>query len=641
LTRRALLLGAAGVIFISAATPYCDLVMRGTWIGLTSLPISAVFLLTVAVLLNIPLRREGIGFTRAELLTLFCMTLGAAGIASFGLTGLLIPYMAGPFYFASPENHYTDALIQHLPAWMLAPGADNARWLYEGLPEGARIPWVPWLVPLAMWSILAGAVYLVFFCLSSLLRRPWADEEKLVFPLVQLPLEITRYDGKGGILPPLLRDPAFWIAFLIPFSLHTLNGLTRYLANMPSFNFHRIDIGQYLQGPVGGAVQPLWIRVLFSIIGLTYLLPSDVSFSLWVCYLFFLAQQAIAAHLGYTMTMVQAYPVREFVGQQMIGGILIFGGYLIWNARRHLLRAFRLALERPKPGEGADEPIPPHLAVRGAAFGLAVIVLWGTLAGAGAVRTLLLFMLFFLLQIVALRLVAQAGMLYIQHPYRPINLMLDAAGSSGVGASHVPSLVFFDHLWMLDNRSPLMPALLQSFRVAQAGEIPQRRMVWSMVLAIALAVPVSLASYLYLMYTNGGLKLNTWFTTYYTNNLYCRWATQLTTQGSNPHLIAILPMAIGGCTMFGLLSLYRAIYWWPIHPLGYLMGASWPMVNYWFSVFVGWALKILVLRYGGARFYRRCLPAALGLILGELFAGGLWVVVDFIIGMHDHEIFSF
>jgi hypothetical protein len=52
-------------------------------------------------------------------------------------------------------------------------------------------------------------------------------------------------------------------------------------------------------------------------------------------------------------------------------------------------------------------------------------------------------------------------------------------------------------------------------------------------------------------------------------------------------------------------------------------------------------VKTLVLHYGGARFYRRCIPAALGLILGEFVAGGAWVLADAVIGMTDHEIFSF
>jgi len=639
-TRRALILGAICVVFISIATPYSDLVMRGTWVGLTALPISAVFLLAVLVLANAPLRHAGRGLTGGELLTIFCMTLVAAGIASFGLTGLLIPYLAGPLYFAKPETHYAEGVLRYLPEWMLAPSAEAARALYEGLPAGQRVPWSAWLAPLGIWSVLVAAVYLVFFCLCALLRRPWAEDEKLVFPLVQLPLEMTRYPGPQAALPRLLRDPVMWVAFLIPFTIHTVNGLQRYLAASVSFNVHLIDLGQHITGPAGSAVSPLWLRTLFSIIGLTYLLPSDLSFSLWFFYFFFLAQQVAGSRLGFVMPSVQAYPVREFVAHQMIGGILLFGGYLIWNARRHLGRALAAGLGRGA-SDDEKEPMSFRAAVWGIAAGMVVIAAWGAAAGGGYLLTLLLFVLFFVLQIVAVRLVAQAGMLYIQHPYRPLNLMLDAVGTGGLGVPRIPSLVMFDHLWMVDNRSPLMSAVLQGHKVGEAGRLSPRRLTRAMALGAALAVPVSIWSYMRLMYAHGGLALNSWFTSYYTNRLYCTWTTSLTLQGREAHPAAFLTVGVGVLTMLALLHMHRTYIWWPFHPVGYLMGASWPMINFWFSIFVGWLIKSAVLHYGGARIYRRFMPAALGLIFGEFFAGGLWVAVDFFTRMRGHEIFSF
>lgn len=660
MTRRSLLIGILTVILISIATPYSDLVMQGTWIGLTALPISAVFLLALLVFANEPLRRIGHGLTQAELLIIFCMSLVSAGIPSFGFTSLLIPYMAGPLYFATPENHYHSAIIQHLPAWMLAPSVKAAHELYQGLPPGAAVPWLGWLLPLILWAMLAGAIYLVFFCLCALLRRPWADEERLTFPLIQLPIEMTRYDGDDSHLPPLLRNPSFWVGFMVPFSIYALNGLNRYYPSVPSINIQLIDLDHYMTGRYAAAVSPLYFRVLFSIIGLAYLLPSDVSFGLLFSYLFFLAQQLLITRLGYfSPPFVQAYPVRQFVGQQMIGGILAFGAYLIWKAYRsihiemHRHRAEDCSGKRPfiirqnrrdtgiKNPTADRSPMATYKAVIGIMVGLTIITFWGKYAGAGILNTFIMFLLFFVLQIVATRLVAQAGMLYIQHPYRPLGLMLDAVGTSGLGVDHLPSLTMLDHLWMLDNRSPLMPGVIHGYKTAQDSGIKQRSMTGAMVIAILLAIPVSLTTYLYLVYTNGGLKLNPWFTTYYTNNLYAPWTVQLVTQGQIPNPIAYFYMMVGALTMLLLVFLRNAFIWWPVNPVGYLIGASWPMINFWFSILVGWLIKSLVLRYGGARTYRRLLPAALGLIAGEFCAAGFWVIIDFCTGMTGHVIFSF
>jgi len=639
-TRRALALGACAAVFISLATPYSDLVMRGTWVGLTALPISAVFLLFALVVINAPLRRLGAGLAREELLTIFVMALVAGGIPSFGLTGLLIPYLAGPLYFATPENHYQDAVVSHLPRWALAPGHRAATALYEGLQPGEATPWGAWLPTLAAWTVLIAAVYLVFFCLSALLRRPWVEDEKLVFPLVQLPAEITNYDSRRSAFAPLLRDPLAWAFFLIPFTIHTLNGLHRYFAALPGLNVHLVDIGAYIIGPQGEAVRPFWIRLLFSIVGLSYLLPSDLSFSLWFFYFFFLCQQMVGAHLGYQMAWVQAYPVRTFVAQQMAGGIIVFALYILWTARKHLSAAIRNAV-RLGGKASPDEPMNPGSAAWGVVLGLAMIIAWGSVAGAGTLFTLLIFVLFFLMHMVGVRLVAAGGMLYVQHPYRPLNLMLDGVGTLGLGRPRLPALVLFDHLWMLDNRSPLMPGIIQGYKVATLGSIRQRWTTGAMALAVALAVPVSLWAYMRLMYARGGLALNPWFTSYYTNNLYSNWTTSLVLQGQEPNRAAFATCGIGALTMVALLLLHRNFLWWPLHPIGYAMGASWPMINYWFSILLGWMVKVLVLRYGGARIYRRFLPAALGLIFGEFFSGGLWVLADFCTGMKGHEIFSF
>lgn len=49
-------------------------------------------------------------------------------------------------------------------------------------------------------------------------------------------------------------------------------------------------------------------------------------------------------------------------------------------------------------------------------------------------------------------------------------------------------------------------------------------------------------------------------------------------------------------------------------------GAHW---NY-MPFLVGWALKSLVIRYGGLRLYRTTIPLAIGLIVGDVTNTGIW-----------------
>ena len=53
---------------------------------------------------------------------------------------------------------------------------------------------------------------------------------------------------------------------------------------------------------------------------------------------------------------------------------------------------------------------------------------------------------------------------------------------------------------------------------------------------------------------------------------------------------------------------------WPLHPVGYLLAFSWPMKMIWFSLFVGWVAKVLLVRFGGVSLYRAARPVFIGLI---------------------------
>ena len=80
--------------------------------------------------------------------------------------------------------------------------------------------------------------------------------------------------------------------------------------------------------------------------------------------------------------------------------------------------------------------------------------------------------------------------------------------------------------------------------------------------------------------------------------------------------------------------------WWPIHPIGLPIALTWPMRYQWFSIFLVWAVKNLILRYGGIKLFRRFIPVVLGLACGELVIAGVWVLIDSFAGVTGHVIFS-
>jgi hypothetical protein len=85
-------------------------------------------------------------------------------------------------------------------------------------------------------------------------------------------------------------------------------------------------------------------------------------------------------------------------------------------------------------------------------------------------------------------------------------------------------------------------------------------------------------------------------------------------------------MAAGALVTFALGILRLRFWWWPFHPIGYLAAFCWGM--HWFSqpFFIGWLLKTLTVRYGGLRLYRRTVPLAIGVIMGDFVGQGAWVL---------------
>ena len=86
--------------------------------------------------------------------------------------------------------------------------------------------------------------------------------------------------------------------------------------------------------------------------------------------------------------------------------------------------------------------------------------------------------------------------------------------------------------------------------------------------------------------------------------------------------------------------LAAVLYWlclavpnWPIHPFGLMLVDSYYGHLAWGSIFIGWLLQVVIVKYGGARLYRRARPVFLGLIIGEVLASAVWAVAPIVLTM--------
>jgi hypothetical protein len=69
-----------------------------------------------------------------------------------------------------------------------------------------------------------------------------------------------------------------------------------------------------------------------------------------------------------------------------------------------------------------------------------------------------------------------------------------------------------------------------------------------------------------------------------------------------------------------------------LHPIGFLGASAYAVYVLWFSIFVGWLLKVIAQRYGGMKGFQTMLPFFLGLIVGDVLNAVAWIVLGHITG---------
>jgi hypothetical protein len=677
-TARAIAAGLLGSALLGVVTPYSDLLIRGTWIACAHLPIG-VFVLFVLLLgwgaLISRLLRRPFALSGGEAMVAYVIMLVGAGIPSFGLTEYLVPTMAGAFYFASPENGWAGLFFRHIPQWLVPvdlssyPGVTTPAWVkacyahlpaalrpadiavvrqfYEGLPQGPHrpllevarhIPWGPWLVPVAAWTLYAAVLWAVLFCVSVVVRRQWIERERLTFPLVQLPLEMVRGAQGPGQARPFFRNPVMWAGFAVPFLLHSMNSLHVYWPSVPEFALIYDLRQRYLVTPPWNQLGILTLWCHFSVIGFSFLLPTDLSFSLWFFYFLSKAENLVAALYGAQIDYVPNYPVPTYAAMQMLGAFLVCVIYMAWLSRPHLREVWRQARRGGISAAEAGEAISCRAALVGLAGGLLILSAMVSVAGVNFALALLVFILFLVIAIVLTRFVAEGGLLFIQAPFRPTDMIATVAGINVLGAQTLTVLAYVERISMFDLRAFLMPSLTDTWRIADAMGIVKRRLVPALAASIALATVTSCASLLFIAYRHGAVALEPWFAINSPQQPFTVLASYL--RAPPPFRAGRLELVgVGAAVMWFLFWMRARFVWWPFHPIGYAMGPSWPMIQLWFSIFAGWLLKSLILRFGGMRLFTRARPLFLGLVLGEFSVSGVWLIVDALTGVRGHRFF--
>jgi len=634
-TYRALVVGILLTAFLAIVIPVGDKLIRGTRLGTCHLPIGVVciFVFLVAIL-NIICKKMKVGFSKSELIFIYCLMLAGAGIPSFD-QAYLIPSLAAPRYYATPENEWGTLFFQYIPRWLAPIDAKAAKYFHDGLPKGMPIPWGLWVKPLFFWTIFAISLHLITIGFCVILRKQWVQRERLLFPLVQLPMEMLAED-KTSALPIFFNNRLMWLGFSIPALIHIINGLHFHFPAFPQIPLF-YDLGEYFTQKPFNALRPFWAIIHFSVIGVSYLLPKHLSFSLWFFYLFYLSQLVIRQLFGYPSgTPFIGHIIKSFAAYQMAGALVALFFLMLLRARLHLWDVVKKAFTK-KDVDDSLEPLSYRGALFSIFFGIIVICWFGTMAGVPGLIILSIIILFFITLVSMTRMVCEGGVLFIHLSFRPLDLIVPFTGTAAIGPRALTVLSFVEISYLTDMRSSLMPSMLNAFKLSDSGNLKHRPLLFGMIGSILVATIISYLSILTIGYRHGSANLGGDFI--WPGRMAFFRLTSMLVHPRSPNASAVFSMITGGVFMCVFSFMHQRFFWWPFHPLGYAMAPTWPMIQLWFPTMLGWLFKTLTLRYGGLRFYRLMRIFFLGLILGEFLSGGLWLIVDVITNTRGHRLF--
>ncbi|HUU69130.1 MAG TPA: DUF6785 family protein [Planctomycetota bacterium] len=622
MTRRCFLAGVLLLLAIIAAMTYNDHALGNTPLtGGIHLPLVVAFLAIVfSALVNPILRRVAPRqvFSQAEIIVIWSMLAAGLTIPSCGVLRYLLPMLVAPFYFAGEGTAWQRAFHEHVPAW-LVPSKDPLSPVVTMFYEGARgkpVPWDSWITPFFGWGVMLMAVFFVMFCLTSIVRRQWVEHERLTFPLARIPLEITAPPESGRMLNALFRNPATWLGVAIPVCFWGMAIVQKFYPWFPRINNANYDVIRVLHTMNGW--QGLF-NIYFLALGVTFMLPTDVSLSLWLFFVLGNVQRIIRYRYGLVG--------QEFDLQQQAGGYFAFAGIAIWTMRRHLRDVFRRALLGARDVDDSAEALPYRVAVFGGLLGAAVVVGWLCLAGCPLPVAVLVVLISCLGFLVLSRFVAQCGLIHVSFRPSAMPITEDLAGASTIGPRGLTSLTFYEAAIFGDQRETLMPSVLNSTRMAE-NRLSLRKLFAAM--AVAVVISYSLAYFLqvWAFYRFGAGGENGYCTYHYPRNSLNHLASAVGTKEGilNIGWPGVRHLAIGAGAFVLVDLLRRRFCWWPIHPIGLLTIRTWPMIALWVSIFIGWACKALAQRYARGPMMVRLRFFFLGVIIGDILitmTGGL------------------
>jgi hypothetical protein len=624
---RAILLGILLIPLDAYWVIRMEKVLPGPYPTTISLFANAVLILALFVLVNALVRYlfPKQAFSQAELLVTYTMVCIGAALAGHDMIPILIQMMAHPYQFATPENQWMELFGRYLPNWTLISDPEVLRGYHFGNSSIYR--WEnlsAWLKPALAWVAFVAVLVFVISCINTIVRRQWVERERLTFPVVQLPLHMTEPGAA------LWKSKLMWLGFAIAGGIDLINGLHYLYPALPMIPIkHDINLVTYMTSKPWNAIG--WMPVSFYpfVIGLGYLLPTDLLFSCWFFYLFWKAQLVVTSAMAW-----DAVPNFPFIVEQTLGAYVAIVVMLFWTARGYLKQVWLRIIGAKSELDDSAEPMSYRAAAVGILAGLTFLVWFVGKLGMSPLLAIGAFLLYFILATVISRMRAELGPpVHDLHFAGPDVVIPQTVGTENIDNQNLTALSFL-HWFNRAYRGHPAAFSIESMKMAQVTRSNQRTFLIAVLIATVVGGLAAFWAYLDQAYALGTQpKFHMpWFggPPFQTLEGWIRNPVQ-------PKQDANMAIGVGFLSATFLAIMRMQIIGWPFHPIGYAISGGWSMNLVWLPLFIAWVMKVVILKFGGLRVYKQALPFFLGLILGQMIVGSLWSLIGIAFGIPTYS----
>ena len=655
----AVLFGLLGAVSVCAASFFNDRILKQTYLVGNSMPVSVygVFIVFVALINPFLGKRR---LSAGQIAVVMAIALAGCPIPGSGLLRTFTSSLIMPVRYQQTEASWREHKILDLVPERMLPDYKSNDKVVEGfsagLGEGDKhvawkdVPWKEWKRPIVFWTPMIMVLWFAMIALGLMLHQQWSSHEHIPYPIAGFVDSLL--PEEGSLMSPVFKDRFFWVGLIAVICIHLNNYLCVWFPEelipvkltLPLWGFGKV-FPVIVRGGGGGLFGPV---IYFCVIGICFLIPSDISFTfalapwLWA----FVCGMLVKYGITLTQTIEGSYWYNCLNAKMFLlyGSTLGLFLTICYTGRHYYWHVIKTAIGL-KRGEGAA----PAMQTWGCRiFLLCMVYFIGNLVYAGmdwqlAIMYAGVIVIFY---VVMTRIICESGLFHLQLNVFPCCIIWGILGSINLGPTTLLLMQLISVILICDPRESLMPFMMNSLKVLERRKQPLGKTSAWCGIAMVIGLVVALSLTLYIQYDQGSAIWESWAEEcvprmHFNNAIAVK--QKLMAQGTleqaeavsgwgrfahmQPNATCMWCLGIGLALVLLFSAARLHFTWWPLHPMLFVTWNTPHMPHFAGSFFIGWVIKKLVIKYGGTGVYNRARPFMIGLIAGEIFGAILPSIV--------------